>query len=122
MNATQFNRFLAGYAVAALWSSTDDNEVPLDSNFSVSDIAPDAWRQMKDDCRKFVDQNAETLRFVEAKEDADQAGHDFWLTRNRHGVGYWDRDLGDFGGLLTEAAHGFGECNLYAENGKVGII
>jgi len=23
--------------------------------------------------------------------DAEQIGHDFWLTRNGHGSGFWDR-------------------------------
>jgi hypothetical protein len=42
-----------------------------------------------------------------------QAGHDFWLTRNRHGAGFWDRGLGDAGRMLTEMAHPYGECALY---------
>ena len=43
----------------------------------------------------------------------DYAGHDFWLTRNGHGAGFWDRGLGEAGKKLTDAAHAFGECNLY---------
>ena len=43
----------------------------------------------------------------------EQAGHDFWLTRNGHGVGVWDRGtLYDsevkIGLLLTEEAEDFG--------------
>jgi hypothetical protein len=30
----------------------------------------------------------------------EQAGIDFWLTRNRHGAGYWDRGLGITGDKL----------------------
>jgi hypothetical protein len=40
-------------------------------------------------------------------------GHDFWLTRQRHGVGYWDRkelDADELGDQLTARAHEFGEC------------
>ena len=43
----------------------------------------------------------------------EEAGHDFWLTRNRHGSGFWDEDIGDVGRQLTEAACACGECNLY---------
>jgi hypothetical protein len=39
-----------------------------------------------------------------------QAGHDFLLTRNRHGAGFWDRGLGDIGDKLTEAAHAYGHA------------
>ena len=47
-------------------------------------------------------------------EDSSRAGHDFFLTRNRHGAGFWDRNLGQVGDRLTTAAHVYGECYLYA--------
>ncbi len=36
----------------------------------------------------------------------------FWLTRNGHGVGFWDRGLGEVGKKLTEICHQFGEIHL----------
>ena len=62
---------------------------------------------------------ADVVSFVEANQsdlenlDPGQIGHDFWLTRNRHGAGFWDRGLGDVGDRLTKAAHAFGESDLY---------
>ncbi|MEP2533508.1 hypothetical protein [Shimia sp.] len=50
--------------------------------------------------------------------DLEQAGRDFWFTRNGHGVGFWCRDIGDAGDALTEACDwrgDFGEVDLYAE-------
>jgi hypothetical protein len=44
---------------------------------------------------------------------AEQAGHDFWLTRNRHGAGFWDRGHGAEGADLTQHAKSFGDCDLY---------
>tara|TARA_R110002012_G_scaffold295739_1_gene492457 strand:+ start:107 stop:430 length:324 start_codon:yes stop_codon:yes gene_type:complete len=43
----------------------------------------------------------------------EQAGHDFWLTRNGHGSGFWDRGTlydseGKTGLLLSEEAEDFG--------------
>lgn len=47
----------------------------------------------------------------------EQAGHDFWLTRNGHGAGFWDR--GDFyrardgfdrAEVLDKTARSFGEA------------
>jgi hypothetical protein len=43
-----------------------------------------------------------------------QIGHDFWLTRNRHGAGFWDRGLGERGQYLTDASHPYGECRFQA--------
>ena len=45
--------------------------------------------------------------------DEAQAGMDFWLTRNRHGAGFWDRGLGGAGEQLTELAHGYGEAHAW---------
>jgi hypothetical protein len=41
-------------------------------------------------------------------------GHDFWLTRNHHGAGFWDRGLGDAGKILTTLAQGYREVSLFA--------
>jgi hypothetical protein len=41
-----------------------------------------------------------------------QVGEDFWLTRNRHGAGFWDRGLGEVGLRLTEAARVYGTVDV----------
>lgn len=47
--------------------------------------------------------------------DLEQAGRDLWFTRNGHGVGYWDRGLGEIGDRLSGAARAYGETDLWAE-------
>jgi len=42
-----------------------------------------------------------------------QLGHDFWLTRNGHGAGFWDRGLGDRGDSLTAICEALGEVWTY---------
>jgi hypothetical protein len=50
----------------------------------------------------------------------DYAGHDFWLTRNHHGCGFWDRGLGELGDQLTKASQQFDEIDLYVgDDGKL---
>lgn len=44
---------------------------------------------------------------------AEQLGHDFLLTRNGHGVGFWDRGLGDLGQQLTAAAQSYGSIHAF---------
>ena len=52
----------------------------------------------------------------------DHLGHDYWLTRNGHGTGFWDRDLpGDLGRILTDEAHADGEAYLYV-NEEAGLV
>ena len=43
----------------------------------------------------------------------EQIGHDLWLTRNGHGVGFWDRGLGAQGDSLTAICEALGEVWSY---------
>ena len=47
------NSFARGYIEATLWSSTDEDEQPLDRDHSVSDIATPTLRKMVADCLRF---------------------------------------------------------------------
>ena len=47
----------------------------------------------------------------------DHAAHDFILTRNHHGAGFWDGDWFEpFGSLLTDLALTFPELELYLDD------
>ena len=112
------------YLIAALWSSTDNtNEQggdPLDANYSLDDIAPESVEQAEKDCLAFIAENDGDI-----DGDYEQAGYDFWLTRNHHGAGFWDGDWdeernGMIGQRLTEASHKFGEVNaVVGDDGKI---
>ena len=53
----------------------------------------------------------------------EQFAHDFWLTRNGHGSGFWDRGLGKLGDQLTEHSKTFGSCDLYvSDDGEICIL
>lgn len=118
--------FTQAYVAAALWSSIDDDGVPLDRKHDVTDIDDATLDRMKADCARFYAAHTDhfaaydqTARSAEWSSD-DLAGHDFWLTRNGHGAGFWDRDLGAIGELLTREAKAFGEFNLYiGDDGKI---
>ena len=99
------------YIVCALWSSTDDEGTALDANYDVDDLAPETVSQMREDIRDFTDVHLHLLQASGLTEE--QIGHDFWLTRNRHGTGFWDRGLGQVGDQLTKASHVYGEVYLY---------
>jgi len=110
--------FTKSYIECALWSSTDGDGRPLDSG--EHELSADARAQMVKDCEDFEQANADLLErwYSEAGETTARAGHDFWLTRNRHGAGFWDRwndatPQGKIGRELTEKAHAYGEVSLY---------
>ena len=106
--------FTQGYIDAALWSSTDDDGEPLDEDYGIEDISPDTLRDMEADCADFQESNEELLsEAYDLGEDDARAGHDFWLTRNGHGAGFWDRGLGKVGDELTDAAKAYGGQDLY---------
>ncbi|RPJ16050.1 MAG: hypothetical protein EHM33_34265 [Chloroflexi bacterium] len=102
--------FFDHYVSCALWSSTDDEGTPMDGGDL--DLSTEAKDQMLDDCANFI-AYCEDLELDWFPEGFEQSAHDFWLTRNGHGAGYWDRGLGDLGDKLTEAAKTFGSCDLY---------
>lgn len=111
--------FFDGYIRCALWASTNEQGEPLDTLYGRDDFADETIAHMHFDCDEFELDNAPDLLSLER----EQVGHDFWLTRNGHGTGFWDRGLGEVGERLSQAAHVYGECDLYVgDDGKLYVI
>lgn len=114
--------FERAFLECALWSSTDETSEaggePLDSHYSIADFEEHALRSLLRDCRDFREANAELL--AQAGDDS-QNGHDFWLTRNGHGAGFWDRGYGAIGEALSKASKVYGSVDLFVNpnDGKV---
>lgn len=106
--------FVSQYVSTALWASTDDEGEPLDQ-YTADDLHPVAAAAMREDCVDFLTAN----RHLIPEGEEGRAGHDFWLTRNRHGAGFWDGDW-EHGRELTDASHPYGESDLYV--GDDGMI
>lgn len=110
-SAADFKEFFRAYLEAALWASTDNrNEQggdPLDYNFDVDDFDADALAKLKDMAYGF---------FVKAgsriSTDYSQAGHDFWLSQNGHGAGFFDSDEFEDRDALQDLAETFGEVYI----------
>ena len=82
-------------------------------NVFADDLAPESLAKIKQECADFQAANPSV------SENSAIAGQDFWLTRNRHGAGFWDGDWED-GDALTQAAHACGERNLIlGDDGKL---
>jgi hypothetical protein len=118
--------FLDAYTTCALWSSNDESNEsggePLDKNYSRKNLSAEALQVMVEDCHVFQRMARVLLSQTPDDYGVERAGHDFWLTRNHHGAGFWDRDLGEVGEKLTELAHLFGEQNLVVAGRGIEIL
>lgn len=132
-----FTRF---YIDVALATSDDEQGNQLSRNYSEKDIDLDTLEEMFKDCKDFQMRYGEL--YESAGWDDGHAGYDFWLTRNRHGAGFWDRNtstlystqlfqrggeeaIREVGKQLTKYAHSYGLYSLYlgdAKYRKSGII
>jgi len=117
----QQEEFLNAYIAAALWStndeSTEEGGYPLDENYDETDLAEETRQSMKEDCEKFFH-----AHYDDIEENVSQAGHDFWLTRNGHGAGFWCHEeywTDEVGKRLTKACEKWGEVYLYVGDGKI---
>ena len=100
---------LRAYLECALWSSVDDNDEYFDS-FSMMDIAETDISDAMNDVEGFL----ELIDFDKLNLDAAGVGHDFLLTRNGHGAGFWDRGYDEkLETILMDAAKSFSEVWLY---------
>lgn len=114
------DQFARDYIEAALWSTNDESDesggVPLDQNYSIEDIDDETVEDMLIDCKEFQEANADDLDLVSEVSDG---GHDFWLTRNGHGEGFWGRgyrqpqEIKDALDRLSKAAKKWGDYNLW---------
>ena len=108
----KLDTFTRAYIEAAMWTLTNNDSEPCDDLTTLEDIAPSTILAAIRDCKAFREQAGTLLD----ESDESQAGHDFLLTRDGHGVGFWDRDEDTYpndpkGEKLTELAHSFGESN-----------
>lgn len=77
-------QFFNAYLECINFTETGDINEPE----SGADLDPDFLRESLIDCLAFYSRIACYL----SDEEVSQAGHDFWLSRNGHGAGFFDRD------------------------------
>lgn len=112
MTPSDLDDFTKGYFEAMEW--TDCNEDHEDMADGVA-FSPELIAKVKEDCADFQTSNAELLtRYCEVTgRDMNSAGVDFWLTRNGHGAGFWDRGNDRCLTELTRNSKPYGSFELY---------
>jgi len=109
-DAMKRNPFLQGYVEALFFTEvTPDSEESMQGK-DVDDISFSLARQMIRDCKVFG-----TAHGRDIDSAYESAGHDFWLTRNGHGAGFWDGDWPkEEGERMDATSKAFGSCEIYA--------
>jgi hypothetical protein len=127
----ELDDFTQAYIECALWSSNDESDPetggdPIDENYGPEDLDDECLAKMKADCAKFLRENAATISKAECNRGSGQyskeaqAGHDFWLTRNGHGCGFWDGDWSEpEATMLDNASKDFGETWITVQDDKI---
>jgi hypothetical protein len=95
------------------WSEVDEEGNPLDS-FEL-EFDEESRALIGEDLKSFFETNRSDLDGL----DLQQIGHDFILTRNGHGAGFWDRGLGAIGERLSDSARPYGSITAFVLNGAL---
>jgi len=102
---------ISAYIECAYFCDTGEpDQCPSDTD--LSDLG---YIAAASDCADFLhlcERAGLLAKYRETGRTWDQFGHDFWFTRNGHGVGFWDRGMGDLGEELTKVAKSMGERYL----------
>lgn len=110
IDAEEMTQFAEGYIEAALCTSNDDDHESFEGKYP----AKLEYVKILSDCNKFQKESEDLLRASGLTEILQ--GHNFWLNRNGHGTGFWDRDLGVIGDKLSESCKKFKPVDLYLDD------
>lgn len=123
--------FYAGYTEAMQWANAY-----WEGDAEGSGVMPDDWEvsqeaadEMWADCIAFL--TPQVVRLIDGAMRRGEryqtyglagAGHDFALTRNGHGAGFWDRGFGIVGDALTTIAKAEGSSDIMVGLDNVGEL
>ena len=112
---SELERFTAATIEALYFTDTGEGDQPSPE----AELSEDTRLDIEADCRSFWRRYG---CYVEvAGGTPEQAGHDFWLTRNGHGAGFWDGDWPEpYAEMMTKGSEAYGEFDTYS--GDDGLI
>jgi len=115
-----YSIFKSAYIECLLWADSPepgDVETTEADAWGAGDFSPAALADIAADCLTFWAKNYDYI-----KHRPKQAGHDFWLTRQGHGAGFWDpgRWPEYTGAILTKSSEKYGYVWPYVgDDGKL---
>jgi len=116
----ELDDFTLEYLSTAMWADTPEDFDKSQWDDPRDSIGYESLMRAYLDCQVFQRQIS---RLDTSKHDDSQMAHDFWLTRQGHGAGFWDGDYKEpLATELTKLAKWHGTRDLYiGDNGKVSI-
>ncbi|AEK10196.1 hypothetical protein FDI14_gp119 [Mycobacterium phage SirDuracell] len=141
LSGADIDSMVEGYLEAQLWAgldyrAEDEEPVTYDENYSRADIAPEYVAAVHEELTEVVAQHPLAVRMylsaiaehaakwggLDNAARSAQFGHDFYLTRESHGAGFWDRGLGEPGEYLTGIAKSYGPAETLHDNGNGKLV
>jgi hypothetical protein len=130
--STFVNPTLRALAQVVLYTEYDDNGVSLDINYDIKDFDEKSLEKLYAEFQQFVSEVESAITkkiggkweciddFYDVRQPVeDQTEHDYILTRNHHGAGFWDGDWDNsVAQILTDAANKQGEFSAYVGDDK----
>lgn len=118
--------FTRGYLDCLGWLGAigPDDRADVDADHFDPDVLDDQdFNRCVDECAQFYQHARSQLEQVckpLSDYDWEKAGHDFCLTRNGHGAGFWDRGREKVWTELTDMSKTYGEmCGLIGDDGSI---
>jgi hypothetical protein len=121
-----FEEVITGYTETAIWVAScngqaqhdecrgEDCDAGLDDiGYEVTHVSATTRKAITQEVTDFVTGCEQERPDVFDGMRPDLIGHDFLLTRNGHGVGFWDRGYGERGDWLSKQSHPYGTWDLY---------
>lgn len=104
------------YLECAIWADAESSGISCGATASSK-----AEQQATEDCDAFWSlAREEGLEPVLLEQlSLEEIGHNFYLDRQGHGAGFWDRNLGADGDKLSKLAKSFGEVYLSGDEGTL---
>ena len=100
---------ISGFIGAVEFAESEDGE----------SVAEDSMAVVKDICENFYSNNKLLIDTYAMNVSYSSIGHDFWLTMQGHGTGFWDRGINeDMEKQLTEISQKY-HLHSYIEDGKI---
>lgn len=121
------NPTLTALVQTILFTESDIYGEPLEDNYSIADFDEESLKKLYSEYQQFIAIAEEKITekigenwdciddFYDVQQPAlNQTEHDYVLTRNRHGAGFWDGDWSsEVSKILTDAARSQYEFTAY---------
>lgn len=109
--------FIIGYIAALKWATSyiqdDDPDCQFES-LEEFELSPESYVRVQEHCTEFCKNHGADLEDYAGRRSFrrwdgsafEHVGHDFFLSQQGHGTGFWDRNCGSVGDRLHEATRG----------------